>query len=809
MGYNPVRIQVLSDYNASRILGSGSTTITSSTTTSTSTSSTKQTKATTNPTTTSTTSRNTNTKRSNASRNRNDEDVEESSYPKPSSLTNDNDTPIDPSLQNPLALSLGHGGLFHRVNFEDPHYNIDLPIFCIHGNHDDPSREGPTGDVLAALDMLSVANLVNYFGKSESADNIEVTPILLAKGRTRIALYGLGNIRDDRLHRVLLADKVRFRRPAMNPDDWFNIMLFHQNRENRSIRGRMGNIGIESILPSFLDLVVWGHEHECILNLETAQGRNNEGVERATRILQPGSSVETSLSDGESVRKNVVLLEVRGSQFRRTPIPLRCVRPFRIEDITLSSAGINPDAATVDEEVTNFLQGRVDAALLALQNELNQLPPSEVPPPALRLPLIRIKVEHSGFRVLSNQRFGASYVGKVANPADILLFYRKPGTTRTRASLPLSSSTIARQIVPADLHTLRVEDLVAEQLAANREAGRGLSIVPQDRLLFAMDKYIGGDTGAIRETVEDTVLVRRSETSKHNDVIRPETLVDMDRKAIHNLVNKEITAKEEANSQLKGTQTQEQLQREQERLRTQAALMSDHSDHDEDQEEEDGESTKRPTKGKGSRTTTSPARGTGRGGSRKRKASASDEEDQEETEDRSSVSEESTSGARGGRGGRGSRGGRGKATRGRGKTTATSSRSRRKQSDDEDDYEDDDEEHDEDNEEEEEYTGRSSSRSRPSAKRSRTTTSKNKSNEDPEDEVEIEEEEEEKPPPTRKSVGRTTTEPSGVTIAQTSLVGGSVFGNRQATTTTTTANNNNRDRSTSSARALPFAFNRK
>ena len=27
-------------------------------------------------------------------------------------------------------------------NYEDPNYNVDLPIFSIHGNHDDPSGSG-------------------------------------------------------------------------------------------------------------------------------------------------------------------------------------------------------------------------------------------------------------------------------------------------------------------------------------------------------------------------------------------------------------------------------------------------------------------------------------------------------------------------------------------------------------------------------------------------------------------------------------------------------------------------------------------
>lgn len=35
------------------------------------------------------------------------------------------------------------------VNYQDPNYSVGLPVFSIHGNHDDPSRE--SGELLAAL----------------------------------------------------------------------------------------------------------------------------------------------------------------------------------------------------------------------------------------------------------------------------------------------------------------------------------------------------------------------------------------------------------------------------------------------------------------------------------------------------------------------------------------------------------------------------------------------------------------------------------------------------------------------------------
>lgn len=45
-------------------------------------------------------------------------------------------------------------------------------------------------------------------------------------------------------------------------------------------------------------------------------------------IVQPGSSVATALSEGESKKKHVLILEVNGEQFRTINYPLETVRPF-------------------------------------------------------------------------------------------------------------------------------------------------------------------------------------------------------------------------------------------------------------------------------------------------------------------------------------------------------------------------------------------------------------------------------------------------------------------------------------------------
>ena len=179
------------------------------------------------------------------------------------------------------------------MNYEDPHANVSLPVFGIHGNHDDPAGERN----LSAMDVLSTAGLINYFGKHAlsggSVGTVDLKPVLMRKGSTKVALYGLGYIRDNRLHQMFnVKDAVVWHRPGETKESssssWFNVMLIHQNRASHS-----KNAISERYLPNWLDFVVWGHEHECLVEpTESAQGFH---------VSQPGSSVVTSLIEGEAI----------------------------------------------------------------------------------------------------------------------------------------------------------------------------------------------------------------------------------------------------------------------------------------------------------------------------------------------------------------------------------------------------------------------------------------------------------------------------------------------------------------------------
>ena len=106
------------------------------------------------------------------------------------------------------------------VNYEDENYSVDLPIFAIHGNHDDPTREGGAqGELLSAMDFLDVSNLINYFGRQDQVNSVQISPILIQKGQTNLSLYGLGHMRDERLNRMWESKKVRFLRPQERQAD--------------------------------------------------------------------------------------------------------------------------------------------------------------------------------------------------------------------------------------------------------------------------------------------------------------------------------------------------------------------------------------------------------------------------------------------------------------------------------------------------------------------------------------------------------------------------------------------------------------
>jgi double-strand break repair protein MRE11 len=242
-----------------------------------------------------------------------------------------------------------------------------------------------------------------------------------------------------------------------------------------------------------------GHEHECLIEFF-------ESVVGTFRITQPGSSVATSLVPGEAARKKVGILDIKGKNFRLHPVPLTQVRSFVMTELSLreNRANLDPEDPKVDGKVTKLLEEEVQLMVLQARDKAKEIlaeareagsdagddssmikykvqRPDEV--------LVRLRVDHVGFSTLNNQRFGAKFLGDVANPNDILLFHRKKD--------PKLASTVKirgiKPIAPEELERTNVEDLVREHLLA----------VPDGKLQLFGEKDL---SEALEECVDKSVI---------------------------------------------------------------------------------------------------------------------------------------------------------------------------------------------------------------------------------------------------------------------------------------------------------------
>ena len=249
------------------------------------------------------------------------------------------------------------------MNYRDPNMNIAMPVFSIHGNHDDPSGLGG----FSCLDSLHSTGLINYFGRINNLEEVDVTPLLITKGTAKLALYGMSSVKDERLHRLFRSKKVNFFRDDSAPNSWFNLLVLHQNRVKH---GPTSYIPEHFIDPMF-DLAFWGHEHECRLEPEAVELSDDKRY----YITQPGSSVATSLIEGEAKEKKVGILHIRredgdggGQMFNIEPVPLQSVRPMIFRTVNIEEEGLDLRGSDKKQQ-----QGRDSIALKNITKNITKI----------------------------------------------------------------------------------------------------------------------------------------------------------------------------------------------------------------------------------------------------------------------------------------------------------------------------------------------------------------------------------------------------------------------------------------------------
>lgn len=469
---------------------------------------------------------------------------------------------------------------FGSTNYEDPNFHVGLPTFTIHGNHDDPAGV----DQVSPLDILSSSNLINYYGKhaieGDGTGSVTIKPVLLGKGNTKVALYGLGWLKDERLSKLFtIPNGVKWNLPKESrgeEDEFFNIFTVHQNRvhhryaqrptpsshhhvrpipidPNRSdpiaslthslVRSFFSpSPPLPSLIPlpcptlspkmcvkesSFwngLDLVIWGHEHDSLCEPVQAEGDMNYV------ISQPGSTVQTALTKGEAKQKHCMLLEIQEKRWRAKPIPLKSVRPFIFDELQLSKAMPNVAAFADDQEEDQDFQANVDERSKEIERVVearveevlglmkNAAPDSS---PKRKLPLVRLRVDYSGFTTINTQRFGQKFVGRVANPNDIIHFVsKKPGgggDGEGTSNAKLHQSSNGGNFIPDAQEQDCIDQYIADNLTTN------LEVLKVKDLNSAVHDFVEKDESkAFHECIQKAVVRRagmENGAKGHDDLV--------------------------------------------------------------------------------------------------------------------------------------------------------------------------------------------------------------------------------------------------------------------------------------------------
>lgn len=342
------------------------------------------------------------------------------------------------------------------------------------------------------------------------SDDITVKPVLLQKGTTKLALYGLSNVRDERLHRSFRLGKVRFMRPELYQDEWFNLIAVHQNHHAYTSTNYLP----ENFIQNFFDFVVWGHEHECkidpILN-----------PEQDFFVCQPGSSVATSLCAGEALPKHVGVLSIKDRDWKMRKIPLKTVRPFIMKEISLSDYDeIDPNQRN-KADIIALLMEQVEEAIVEAREQWFEIQEDSEMSTTPPLPLIRLRVDYSStvgtYELENPQRFSQRFLGKVANANDVVQFHMKKKKPVTRKAKGDAVSEERPDLSDVGLNGLRVSALVKQFLSKQT-----LQCLPENELGEAVTQFVEkDDKDAVKDFVTDHLqsqvnIMTKNKTTENN-----------------------------------------------------------------------------------------------------------------------------------------------------------------------------------------------------------------------------------------------------------------------------------------------------
>lgn len=206
---------------------------------------------------------------------------------------------------------------------------------------------------------------VNFIGKpnhsNEKNDVLEISPLIITKGETTVALYAIGYMKETWFIDKWNKQKFVFIKEE-NHEKYFNILLIHQNNENDII---------SSPETAFFDLVILGSSLFGVPNV-------NFHEENRWHTYKPGSSIVTTYNQSEIRPKHMGLLNIRRKDFQFEPYFLKeTQRELLLKEISskeLKKMQQNTDKNEVNSDKKGEFKGFLEDELeFLLEKEILQL----------------------------------------------------------------------------------------------------------------------------------------------------------------------------------------------------------------------------------------------------------------------------------------------------------------------------------------------------------------------------------------------------------------------------------------------------
>lgn len=378
----------------------------------------------------------------------------------------------------------------YRCTDANGEVNVKLPIFVISGNHDQPSGANLT----SPCEIPESCQLIYYFEKFIDTPKFNLKPVMIERGNITVAIYGLTYINNDHFISLLkntidLSNNpiLEFDNPPAEDSDSrrYNILLVHQDRPARGNKNLEAPHLLSKICP-WMDLIVWGHEHDNKTTIEKSFGLN---------IIQPGSTIITQFKKYEEPKRGIDIIELFEDEddIRFRNIELKTSRSYIFDELDLT-------------KIKNFNIFDTKAKESKIRDKIEELIDQNANQD--KLPLIRLSIISSPsviFNDVPYKQICFEFSDRVANPNSIINISKRKDSSSSSSSNDVSAARKESLSKEPDFNSSpsSVEESLSQSFSQSP-----LEILLVDTLNKSLTGFVSGDGKSFDRNVKNLIEER-------------------------------------------------------------------------------------------------------------------------------------------------------------------------------------------------------------------------------------------------------------------------------------------------------------